>query len=78
MHEPDFWTGYADAMELSIEGNRLIAQEIGELARDLWHHVLRSFGELLHLGSGGWLIANPNRISRDGDAKARYPHSSPR
>ena len=40
MHEPDFWTGLADAMEQSIEGNRMIARELGDLARDL----LRRFG----------------------------------
>ncbi len=39
MHEPDFWTQTAEAMELTIEGNRLIAQEIAELVRNLWHRV---------------------------------------
>jgi hypothetical protein len=39
MHEPDFWTQTAEAMELTIEGNRLIAQEIAALVRDLWHRV---------------------------------------
>jgi hypothetical protein len=42
MHEPDFWTRSAEAMELAIEGNRLIAQEITQLVRDLWHRLGRS------------------------------------
>jgi hypothetical protein len=47
MHEPDFWTNYADAMELSIEGNRLIAREIAEMARDLWHRMGRSLAAMM-------------------------------
>jgi hypothetical protein len=47
MHEPDFWTSYAEAMEMSLEGNRLIAQEIAELAGNLWHRAVRSFNALL-------------------------------
>jgi hypothetical protein len=47
MHEPDFWTNCAEAMELSIEGERLIAREIADLARDLWHRMGRSAGGLL-------------------------------
>jgi hypothetical protein len=39
MQEPDFWTQTAEAMELTIEGNRLIAQEIAASARDLWHRM---------------------------------------
>lgn len=51
MSKPDFWSDYADAMELSVEGNRLIAQEIVELGRDLWRGVIRSFdGVLRNLG----------------------------
>jgi hypothetical protein len=42
MHEPDFWTNCAEAMEMSIEGNRLIAREIAELARGLWQRCARS------------------------------------
>jgi len=42
MNEPDFWTRYAEAMELSIEGNRLIAQEIADLAGRLWHRIVRA------------------------------------
>jgi hypothetical protein len=52
MHEPDFWTGYADSMELTIEGNRLIAREIADLVRDFWTRLVRSLDELLH-GSRG-------------------------
>ncbi len=43
MHEPDFWTHSADAMELSIEGNRLIARELTELARRFWQRITASF-----------------------------------
>jgi hypothetical protein len=48
MHESNFWANYAESMELSIEGNRLIAREIAELARRLWHRTVRSFDGLLH------------------------------
>ncbi|WP_158931481.1 hypothetical protein [Acidisphaera sp. S103] len=41
MNKPNFWTDYADALELSVEGNRLIAQEIVGLGRGLWHSVVR-------------------------------------
>jgi hypothetical protein len=47
MHEPDFWTQSAEAMELTIEGNRLIAQEIAALARNLWHRVTHSLVAML-------------------------------
>lgn len=56
MHEPDFWTNYADSMEMSIEGNRLIAREIGELFRGLWQRttrfvdgMIRGLGQHRHL-----------------------------
>jgi hypothetical protein len=42
MYDPDFWTQSADAMEQTIEGNRLIAREIADLAHDLWQRVSRS------------------------------------
>lgn len=42
MQEPDFWAASAEAMELTIEGNRLIAREIADILRTLW----------LRLGSG--------------------------
>jgi hypothetical protein len=47
MHEPDFWTQSAEAMELTIEGNRLIAQEIAAVARNLWHRMVRSLAAML-------------------------------
>ncbi len=47
MHEPDFWTNCAEAMEMSIEGNRLIAQELADLAGNLWHRMIRSLDGLL-------------------------------
>ncbi len=39
MHNPDFWATSAEAMELTIEGNRLIAREIADLVRTLWHRL---------------------------------------
>ena len=39
MQEPDFWATSAEAMELTIEGNRLIAREIADLAGTLWHRL---------------------------------------
>ena len=39
MHEPDVWTRSTEAMELTIEGNRLIAREIAQLARNLSHRM---------------------------------------
>ncbi len=39
MQEPDFWTTSAEAMELTIEGNRLIAREIADLVITLWHRL---------------------------------------
>jgi hypothetical protein len=46
MHEPDFWTNCADAMEMSIEGNRLIVRELAELAGELWCGLKRRIGVL--------------------------------
>jgi hypothetical protein len=47
MNESNFWANYAESMELSIEGNRLIAREIAELARRLWQRAARSFDGLI-------------------------------
>ncbi|WP_428490379.1 hypothetical protein [Rhodopila sp.] len=41
MHKSDFWTDWANAMELSVQGNRVIAREIGELAERLWRRLGR-------------------------------------
>lgn len=48
MHEPDFWTQSAEAMELSIEGNRLIARELGELMRGMWRKLGHGVQRLVH------------------------------
>jgi hypothetical protein len=48
MHESNYWASYAEAMELSVEGNRLIAREIAELARGVWQRIVRSFDEAIH------------------------------
>jgi hypothetical protein len=47
MHGPDFWTQSAEAMEITIEGNRLIAQEVAALARDLWQRMSRGLAGYL-------------------------------
>lgn len=51
MSNANFWSDYADAMEMSVEGNRLIAQEIVELGRGLLRGVVRSLdGIVRNLG----------------------------
>ena len=45
MFEPNFWNRNAEAVELSIEGNRLIAQEIAHLVRGLWQRSVRLLNE---------------------------------
>lgn len=47
MHEPDFWSNSADAMELSIEGNRLIAAELTEFFRNMWQRAARYVDDLM-------------------------------
>lgn len=47
MYEPDFWTQSAEALELSIEGNRLIAQEVGEIVRALWRRLEQGMVSML-------------------------------
>jgi len=39
MHEPDFSTGDAEFLELSIQGQRLIIVEIAEAMRGLWRRL---------------------------------------
>jgi hypothetical protein len=39
MQEPDFWAASAEAMELTVEGNRLIAREVADMLRNLWHRL---------------------------------------
>jgi hypothetical protein len=51
MHEPDFWSHSAEAMELSIEGNRLIAAELAEMLAGLWQRATRWFDGLVQ-GTG--------------------------
>jgi hypothetical protein len=48
MHEPDFWSQSAEAMEQTIEGRRLIALEIADVASKLWHEMLRWCEGLIH------------------------------
>jgi hypothetical protein len=47
----DHWEMFADAMDLTIEGHRLIAQEIGHEAKLLWRGAvswLRDVAGLTH------------------------------
>jgi hypothetical protein len=56
MNQPDFWTSYAEAMELSVEGNRLIAQEVTTLLGRLWNRILRTLDAAIHsVGQQGHL-----------------------
>jgi hypothetical protein len=56
MYEPDFWASTAEAMELSLEGNRLIAREVAGLIRTLWQRCMhRLDGLLANLGQHGHL-----------------------
>jgi hypothetical protein len=48
MRESDFWNNYAEAMELSVEGNRLIAREIAGLFRGLWQRAARALDGATH------------------------------
>jgi len=48
MQESDFWTRCGEAMELSVEGNRLIALQLAQLARNLWKRAMHSFEGFLH------------------------------
>jgi hypothetical protein len=47
MHEPDFWTQSAEAMELSIEGERLIAGEVADLVGDWWRQAIQGLEKLM-------------------------------
>ncbi len=48
MHEPDFWSQCADAMEQSIEGRRLIGVEVADVAGKFWRDTVRWFDGLIH------------------------------
>jgi hypothetical protein len=41
MRDRSFWDDCADAMELTIEGNRLIVNEIADCLRDQWRAAMR-------------------------------------
>jgi len=40
MHDYDYWDECADALELSIQGNRLIVREIVDAIGSVWHRLL--------------------------------------
>ena len=43
----DHWEMFADAMDLTIEGHRLIAQEIGHEAKLLWRGAVSWFRDMI-------------------------------
>ncbi len=47
MHESDFWTKTAEAMELSIEGERLIAREVADLVSGWWRQGIHALGKFI-------------------------------
>lgn len=47
MHKADFWIQSAEAMELTVEGNRLITQAITQMARDFRHRLGRALAAML-------------------------------
>ena len=49
MNKTDFWTESADAMELTVEGERLITQAIIQVARDLRDRLRRAFVAILNI-----------------------------
>jgi len=46
MREPDLWTNCAEALELSVEGNRLIAHQVARLVGTLWRRMTNAFDGL--------------------------------
>ena len=48
MRERSDWDDCAEAMELTIEGNRLIVSEIAACIRDEWRAAMRWIAECLH------------------------------
>ena len=47
MRERSDWDDCAEAMELTIEGNRLIVGEIATCIRDEWHAAMRWSAEIV-------------------------------
>jgi hypothetical protein len=48
MRERSYWDDCAEAMELTIEGNRLIVGEIATCICDEWRAAMRWIAEHLH------------------------------
>ncbi len=48
MRERSYWDDCAEAMELTIEGNRLIVGEIAECIREQWHAAMHRVAEIVH------------------------------
>ncbi len=52
MHKRSYWDDCADAMERTIEGNRLIVGEIATCIRDECRAAARWIAELVHRAPG--------------------------
>lgn len=48
MRERSYWDEFAESMELTIEGNRLIVGEIAACIQEEWHAALRWLAEHFH------------------------------
>lgn len=48
MRERSYWDECAEAMELTIEGNRLIVGEIAGCIREQWRDALHWIAETVH------------------------------
>ncbi len=48
MRDRSYWDDVAEAMELTIEGNRLIVGEIAACIRDEWHAAKRFLSASAH------------------------------
>ena len=48
MRQRSYWDDVAEAMDLTIEGNRLIVGEIAACIRDEWHAAVRFVAHTAH------------------------------
>ena len=57
-NEPDNWEMFAQSMDLTIEGHRLIAEEIILEAKLLWRAVVARLNHLVAM-AGRWRTSPP-------------------
>ena len=48
MHKSDLWISYGEAMQMSLEGNRMIAHELAKAVSGLWKKATHFLESLLH------------------------------